>query len=247
MMKKPAIYCLLAGLIALGCREGSPAHVYYRIDTDGPPLTRAQYDSAKLRILEGMQAIVAGVALKEALIDSTAFGDSIVLSYRLEFDNFESKEKIYDFEGRQLPQQSLDRYPEGSLSLSELQGKPVWLNFWFTTCKPCVEEMPVLNRLRERFAGRVHFVAVTYEPRPAVADFLAKHPFDFEHAINAQPLIDSLGIKTFPKNLFLDRDGRLRHIEDGIPYVFKDGNFDEASMEMGDGEAFAALLEALLQ
>lgn len=246
-MKNSIAICLLAGVFALGCRENAPAQVYYRIDDDGPALTRAQYDSAKTQLVKGMATVMPGLVLNEALLDSTATGDSIIVTYRLEFGETEAREKIYDFEGRQLPQQALDRYPEGTLALSELRGKPVWLNFWFTTCKPCIEEMPVLNRLKERFAGRVHFVAVTYEPRPAVAEFLVKHPFAFDHAINAKPFIDSLGIVGFPKNLFLDREGRVHRIENGIPYVFTDDTFDEASMEMGDGEAFAAILEELLQ
>ena len=32
-------------------------------------------------------------------------------------------------------------------SLSNLKGKIRVLNFWFTTCKPCVEEIPALNEL----------------------------------------------------------------------------------------------------
>lgn len=236
----------MAGVLALGCRETAPAQVYYRID-DGPALTPAQYDSAKTQLLKGMAEAFPGLQLNEALLDSTATRDSIILTYRLEFGEMEGREKVYDLKGRQLPSAPLDRYPDGTLALSELQGKPVWLNFWFTTCKPCIEEMPVLNRLRERFAGRVHFVAVTYEPGPAVAEFLVKHPFAFDHAVNARPFIDSLGIRGFPKNLFLDRNGVVRQIEDGIPYVFKDGAFDEASMELGDGEAFAAILEELLR
>lgn len=246
-MKNCIACCILAGVFALGCRENTPTTVYYRIDANGPALTRAQYDSAKTQLHKGMAAVMPGIKLHEALLDSTVTRDSIILTYQLEFGEMEAREKIYEFEGRPLPQQALERYPEGSLSLSELQGKPVWLNFWFTTCKPCIEEMPVLNRLKERFAERVHFVAVTYEPRAAVADFLVKRPFAFDHAVNAQPFIDTLGIKGFPKNIFIDRGGVVRHIEDGIPYVFKDGEFDEASMEMGDGEAFAAILEELLQ
>ena len=37
------------------------------------------------------------------------------------------------------------------IGINNLKGKPSLINFWFTSCKPCIEEMPILNRLKGRF------------------------------------------------------------------------------------------------
>jgi thiol-disulfide isomerase/thioredoxin len=40
-----------------------------------------------------------------------------------------------------------------SLSIEQLQGKVVLLNFWATWCKPCEDEMPAMERLYRALAG----------------------------------------------------------------------------------------------
>lgn len=40
------------------------------------------------------------------------------------------------------------------LALSQLKGSVMLVNFWATWCKPCVEEMPDLNRLHKDLAGK---------------------------------------------------------------------------------------------
>ncbi|MES2651327.1 MAG: TlpA disulfide reductase family protein [Bacteroidota bacterium] len=39
------------------------------------------------------------------------------------------------------------------VSLGDLKGKIVFLNFWATWCPPCLAEMPSINQLHQQFAG----------------------------------------------------------------------------------------------
>ena len=52
-------------------------------------------------------------------------------------------------------------YPnwEKSYDLAALE-KPTVLNFWFTSCAPCVEEMPEINAFHESYAGAIDTIAV---------------------------------------------------------------------------------------
>ena len=47
-----------------------------------------------------------------------------------------------------------------SITLSELQGKPVIINFWATWCGPCVKEMPAFERLKDDFGDKIGIIAV---------------------------------------------------------------------------------------
>ena len=54
------------------------------------------------------------------------------------------------------------------------------LNFWFIGCKPCVAEIPDLNKIKEKFKDKdVAFFAVTFDSKKKLEEFVIKKPFDF--------------------------------------------------------------------
>lgn len=57
-------------------------------------------------------------------------------------------------------------------SLASLEGKPLVVNFWASTCSICIQEMPALQRVDDSFGGKVGFVGVDVaDPRQAAAAF----------------------------------------------------------------------------
>lgn len=105
------------------------------------------------------------------------------------------------------------------IGIDDLKGKPSLINFWFTSCKPCIEEMPVLNELKTKFADSVNFIAITYETKGKVTKFFEKHKFNFTHIVDAKNFTDKLGMRAYPVNIFLDKSGVTTHIEIGLPTV----------------------------
>ena len=87
--------------------------------------------------------------------------------------------------------------------LSDLQGKIVVLNFWFTQCAPCIEELPELNALIEKYKDEptVVFLSITYDPKYKVEKFLIKHPFRYPVAAGQKALDDQYGIAGYPTNM----------------------------------------------
>ncbi|WP_338467802.1 TlpA disulfide reductase family protein [Novosphingobium sp. ZN18A2] len=70
--------------------------------------------------------------------------------------------------------------PSGrTLRLTELEGKPVLINLWATWCGPCVVEMPMLDELAGKYAGKLRVVTVSQDMQGAakVAPFFSSHPF----------------------------------------------------------------------
>src|SRR5882672_2741448 len=60
-------------------------------------------------------------------------------------------------------------------TLADYKGKIVVLNFWATWCDPCREEMPAMQRLQDKLAGKLVVLAVDYgEGLPRIKDFLSK-------------------------------------------------------------------------
>lgn len=121
-------------------------------------------------------------------------------------------------------------------------GKPTWINFWFTTCRPCIDEMPVLDSIGKLFAGRANFLSITYEPKEKVDSFFSSHKFEFIHITNAKAFIDKIGFEAFPINMFVDKDGRVAFITNGISYTVNQKN----EFVISNGEDLIKMFEKLL-
>jgi peroxiredoxin len=106
--------------------------------------------------------------------------------------------------------------PDGTpVSLSDLHGKVVLLNFWATWCPPCTLEMPELDALYRRYGDAKDFVVVgvDLEERPQeVASFAQQKDIAFPLLVdpNGRVIQEDYGIRTLPASVIVDREGRIR-------------------------------------
>jgi thiol-disulfide isomerase/thioredoxin len=103
--------------------------------------------------------------------------------------------------------------PDGApASLADFRGTPVLLNLWATWCAPCVAEMPTLDRLAEREAGRVHVLTVSQDldGREKVEAFFARQGYrNLETWLDPQmALMTGLKADTLPTTILYDSKGR---------------------------------------
>lgn len=118
--------------------------------------------------------------------------------------------------GTTFPQFTTTQLNNDSLSLTALQNKPFVLNFWFTKCGPCIDEMPLLNKVAASYAGRnIAFLSMTYDNPTTVQTFIKQHPFNFTHLVNAQTTISQLGIFSYPTTVVVDSKGIIRFVKVG--------------------------------
>ncbi|HKV45711.1 MAG TPA: TlpA disulfide reductase family protein [bacterium] len=112
--------------------------------------------------------------------------------------------------GRPAPDFSVPLLSGGTLSLHNLRGKPVLLNFWASWCEPCRAEMPLLVRLHRTFGPRgVEFVGIDTEDKPAEARrFLAQYHVDYTIAwVADERLMDAYAIPGLPTTVFIAPSG----------------------------------------
>lgn len=119
--------------------------------------------------------------------------------------------------GDRLPRRTLPCLVAGpAVELSELGGRPVVINLWATWCRPCRDEMPVLQDAQRRYGNRVEFLGVNTKDDPTRAGLLLQemgitYPqvVDFEGDLLAYTRVPGL-----PVTLVLHSDGRIagRHV-----------------------------------
>jgi thiol-disulfide isomerase/thioredoxin len=94
--------------------------------------------------------------------------------------------------------------------LESIGNKIIVIDFWFTTCAPCIKEMPELNKLKEEYGtNNVAWFGVTYDDNEKVNRLLSKVQFDFTIVPNSQHLVDRFGIKFFPTTLIIDENRKI--------------------------------------
>jgi len=66
-----------------------------------------------------------------------------------------------------------------TISLKEMKGKTIFINFWATWCPPCIAEMPSIQQLYRQFENnpQVAFLLVSNEKPEKISRFMQKHQF----------------------------------------------------------------------
>ncbi len=108
-----------------------------------------------------------------------------------------------------LPDVVLPCFTGGSpVSLTALRG-PAVINLWASSCEPCREELPLLQELADRTAGRLHVVGVdTYDDRAAAASFAADKGVTFPTLFDpGRKLLTALRKIALPVTVFVGADG----------------------------------------
>ena len=113
--------------------------------------------------------------------------------------------------GDTAPDFTLKRDTSGSLSLSSLRGKPVYLNFFATWCAPCNEEAPSVVSLEHKYRpkGLVVLGVDEVEDAAKAKRFAAKYKMPFAVVLDDGPMGKDYGVIALPVHVFIDRAGKI--------------------------------------
>jgi thiol-disulfide isomerase/thioredoxin len=95
-----------------------------------------------------------------------------------EKENEENEKRVSDgiekLKTTKFPDFNLSTVDEKKISNKDLEGKVVVFNFWFTSCVPCLKEMPELNKIAEKYKDNksVIFLAPSFEESKLIKKFL---------------------------------------------------------------------------
>ncbi|MGB6329861.1 MAG: TlpA disulfide reductase family protein [Halarcobacter sp.] len=115
------------------------------------------------------------------------------------------------------------------LTSKQLEGKTVLLNFWATWCAPCLEEIPLFNKLYEKYNDKLEIIGILIEKNKKpeeLQEFMTKLNMKFPVVVGdenyrAAKAFDD--VKMFPESFVFGKDGKFLK-----KYV---GVVDEAGLE----------------
>jgi thiol-disulfide isomerase/thioredoxin len=103
------------------------------------------------------------------------------------------------------------------LSLRDLEGQPVLINFWASWCGPCRMEMPDLVELQEENAELVVLAVNVMENQDAIQSFVEEFQMSMPVVVDTEGDLRQLyGVRNMPTSIFIDREGRISTVWAGF-------------------------------
>lgn len=115
------------------------------------------------------------------------------------------------------------------VTLEDLRGKVVLIDFWESWCGPCLVVFPAMQELREAYPEHFEVLAVTVgiTEGPAEAlEFSEKHGYDFRFVYDENKISWDLGIHSIPYKIYIDPEGNF--IKQELGTRGRDGDYENA-------------------
>jgi len=113
-----------------------------------------------------------------------------------------SQIKLTDLEGKEV-------------DLTEFEGKTIFVNFWATWCRPCIQEMPSIAALQTQLAGKnIEFFFASDEEVDKIQKFMESRKMTLNFVRVENP--ESLGIQALPTTFIFDGEGNMVYSEVGF-------------------------------
>ena len=115
------------------------------------------------------------------------------------------------------PDFTLSTLAGDEITLSELRGTPVVLNFWATWCRYCAEEMRYFDAAAKQSAGQVTVVAINVgQDASRVKQYFGDYKMSFTVALDKDSDVASMyAARYLPTTVFIDSEGVIRNIKIG--------------------------------
>jgi peroxiredoxin len=120
--------------------------------------------------------------------------------------------------GYLAPDFTLEALDGSTVTLSDLRGTPVFLNFWNTNCQYCKYEMPIIQKIFERYSADelVMYGVNNLDTGKAIEAYMQTNKLSFPMLLDGDEAVTKLYMVTgLPTSFFIDEDGIVRVVQIG--------------------------------
>jgi len=106
----------------------------------------------------------------------------------------------------------------GEVSLADLRGRPVVIDFWATWCAPCERQVPVLNAFHDKYGDRIPVLGISVDANSAsrVASFVTEHGLRYRVLLGDEGLAQEYDAYGFPTLYVIRPDGTIHSAHVGV-------------------------------
>ena len=131
---------------------------------------------------------------------------------------FRRSDGLHKLEGQAAPRFELSDLDGQTVSLAQLRGKIVMLDFWATWCAPCRISMPILDKLQREFSNDMVLLAVNLlEPRDLVREYVARQNVRSRVLLDPEGnVMRQYGSESIPMQVIIDQEGIVQLVNIGL-------------------------------
>lgn len=120
----------------------------------------------------------------------------------------------YKMEGKNFPDFKAKNLQEKIVDNKSLNGKTTVFKTWFIACKPCIAEMPELNKIVDKYQNDdFQFISLALDEATELKKFLESQEFKYAVLPNQEDLIQNqLKLNTYPTHLVIDKSGKIEKV-----------------------------------
>ena len=172
------------------------------------------------------QSIIACLnALDKKQVCTKYFSD-VVINSPATMENMRDKESLASYElkvpqdknelevliGKPAPDFALESFTGQKVNLQNMRGKLVLLDFWEVWCGPCVQSMPKIQAMHEKYAGKglvILGVTIDRENYSSNKLFVQKKQFTFPNLLGNEQTRSGYKVNAIPEYILIDKEGKV--------------------------------------
>jgi len=180
-------------------------------------LEKEAFDKKSSEITEDLIALFESYKIKDTAFYNKEKSGLLKIPEMLskQYEQVHSKNKGQtSLDGKASPDfKNYENFKGGTTSLKDLKGKYVYIDVWATWCRPCLGEIPHLQKLEEEFKGKnIHFVSISVD-RESAKETWKKMILDKKmggiqlFAVKGDSFANEYKISSIPRFILLDPKG----------------------------------------
>ena len=133
-------------------------------------------------------------------------------------------------DGEPAPNFTLNDADGNAVSLGDLKGQVVMINFWASWCGPCRQEMPLLEQIHRKYEPLgFTLLGVNVEENSADGQaFLKDRPVSFPVLYDPENGVSQLyDVVAMPSTVLIDRQGNIRYLHHGYKPGYENEYMDQ--------------------
>ncbi|MDP3559496.1 MAG: TlpA disulfide reductase family protein, partial [Legionellaceae bacterium] len=191
-----AVTLLISIVLFISCTNNRkrPEPNFYRNLYTNETLNKAEFDTLSRSIIkENVDSITQTPIINYHFYSIEISNDSIIQPFKYDLrigTEYLVRADKYEKIGMKISPKILLTINDDSIQIGGEQSKPMLINLWFVNCGGCVQEIPALNSLQEKYSDKVNFIAMTFDDAKKVNNFLNNKEFKFDHITDSRKFID---------------------------------------------------------